>query len=68
MKLRNVKQCYFDDVRELLRKNKITLHDFNDYGRIWYDHIEGESYITLGKYNGIYDYRIGIIDGDIRES
>lgn len=67
MKLRNVKQCYSDDVRELLRQAKITLHDFNAYGRIWYDYIENESYVILGKYNGIYDYRIGIIDGDIRE-
>lgn len=67
MKLKKVRECYQSEVKKLLREENITFHDFNDYGHLWYDYINDRTYVTLGKYNGVYDYRIGIIDGNLIE-
>lgn len=64
MKLPQINNDYQNDVKNILRKNKILISDFRDYGRVWYDFIENKTYLTMGKYNGIYDYRIAIIDGN----
>lgn len=65
MKLPQINNDYQDEVKNILRKNKILISDFRDYGRVWYDFIENKTHLTLRKYNGIYDYRIAIVDGDI---
>ena len=64
MKFKQVNEGFEEEIKELLKKKKIKFEDFKDYGYVVWDYINNISYIKLGKYNGIYDYEIGKVEGN----
>ena len=64
MRFKQINESYETEIKSLLRKNGILFSDFRDYGYVGYDFINDISYINLKKHNGVYDYNIGMINGN----
>lgn len=65
MNIPKISNNYQNLIKKVLKKNKISIHDFCSYGLAKYDWETDHTILLMRKHRGIYDFLIGKEKGNM---